>query len=96
MTERQRAVVLLGAAQEAVVGSIQRRQPPFTEEVSFGAVRSQDQDDVVVGCVHAVEISKVDVGVLVEEGVCLDLCGKKYSDSVTSSPSDNTNTLTKR
>lgn len=74
MAERQRAVVLLSAAQEAVVGPVQRRQPPFTEDVSFGAIRSQNQDGVVVRRVHAVEIPKVDVGVLVEEEVCLDLC----------------------
>ena len=77
MAERQRAVLLHSAAQEAVVGPVQHRQPSFTEGVSFGAIRSQDQDDVVVRCVHAVEIPKVDVGVLVEEEVCLDLCRNK-------------------
>lgn len=84
VVEQQRAVAVLRAGQEAVVGSIQLRQPPFAEDIFFGAVRSQDQDDVVVGGVHAVEIPKVDVGVLVEENVCLDLwrCTEVHSLSV--------------
>lgn len=71
--ERQRAIFLLAAGQEKVAGSIQSRQSPFTEGISFGAIRSYDQDYVVVWCVHAVEIPKVDVGGLVEECICLDL-----------------------
>lgn len=74
MVEKQIAVAVLGAGQEAVVGSVQFRQPSFTEDISFGTIRSQDQDDVMIGCVHAVEIPKVDLDVLVEENVCLDLC----------------------
>ena len=73
VVEGQRAVVLLRAGQEAVVGSVQKRQPSFAEGVSFGAVWRQDQDHGVVRRVHAVKIPEVEVGVLVEEPACLDL-----------------------
>lgn len=67
------SLFILLAGEETVVGDVERRQPLLTELVTAGAFRCQDQDDVVVGRVHAVEVAKVQVGVGVEECVSTDL-----------------------
>lgn len=67
------AVFVLLAGEETVVGNVKRGKPLFAEVVAAGALRRQDQDDVVVGCIHAVEVSKVQVGVGVEEHISPDL-----------------------
>lgn len=61
------------AGEERVASDVQRRETLLAEIITSGALRCQHQDDVVVGRVHAVEISKVQVGVGVEEGVGLHL-----------------------
>lgn len=71
--EHQTPVFFLLAAEETVIGEVQRRKPPLTEVVPRGALWRQDQDDEVVRRVHAVEVSKVQVGVEVEERVGLHL-----------------------
>lgn len=76
VVEQQTGRVVLLAGQEAVVGDVERGEPLLAEVVPRGALRRQDQDDVVVGRVHAVEVSKVQVGVGVEERVGLDLEAK--------------------
>lgn len=75
MVEHQTAagVFILLASEESVVGDVERREPLLAEVVTSGALWRQDQDDVVVGCVHAVEVSKVQVGVGVEEHVSTNL-----------------------
>lgn len=75
MVEHQPTIVCftLLAGQEAVVGDVQCGEPLFTEVIASGAFRCQDEDNIVVGRVHAVEVPKVQVGVWVEQGVCLDL-----------------------
>lgn len=87
MEEGQRAVSPLHAPQEVVVGWVKRRKSALAEGVSRGALGGQDQDHVVVGRVHAVEITKVDVGVLVEKEVCSDLRDNKGGVGATSSSS---------
>lgn len=67
------APFFLLAGEEAVVADVERGKPLLAELVASGALRCQDQDDVVIGRVHAVEVSKVQVGVWVEERVGLDL-----------------------
>lgn len=73
MVKHQTAIFILLAGQEAVVSDVEGRKPLLAEVVARGTLRSQNKDDVVVGCVHAVEVSKVEIGVGVEERVCLDL-----------------------
>lgn len=73
VVEQQAALLVLLAGQEAVVGHVEGRQPLLAEVVAARALGRHHQDDVVVGRVHAVEVSEVDVGVGVEEGLGLHL-----------------------
>lgn len=75
MVKHQTAVTLfiLLAGEETVIGDVKRRKPLLAEVITAGALWCQDQDDIVVGCIHAVEVSKVQVGVGVEEHVSPDL-----------------------
>lgn len=59
------------AGKETVVGDVEQRKPLLTKVITPGAFWCQDQDNIVVGRVHAVEVSKVQVGVRVEERVGL-------------------------
>jgi len=67
------ALFVLLAGEETVVGDVQRGKPLLAELVSRGALRRQHQDDVVVGRVHAVEVSEVKVAAGAEERDGLDL-----------------------
>lgn len=71
MVEHQAAVALLVplAGEEAVVGDVEGREPLLAEVVAAGALWRQHQDDIVVGRVHTVEVSKVKVSVGAEERV---------------------------
>lgn len=73
MVEHQAAVIILLAGEETVVGDIQRGEPLLTELVARRALRRQDQDNIVVGCIHAVEVAEVQAGFGVEERVSPDL-----------------------
>lgn len=73
VVEHQAAILFLPAGQEAVVGLVKGRQPLLAEVVAAGAFGCHHQDDVVVGRVHAVEVSEVDVGLGVEEHLGLHL-----------------------
>lgn len=61
------------AGEETVVGEVECREPFLAEIITSGTFRRQDQDDVMVGCIHAVEVSKVEVSVGVEEHISTDL-----------------------
>lgn len=61
------------AGQELVAGNVQEGQPVTTEAVPQGALGCQYQDGIVVGCVHTVEVRKVEVGAGVEEALGRDL-----------------------
>lgn len=73
VVEHQAALLVLLAGQEAVVGHVEGRQPLLAEVIAAGALGRHHQDDVVVGRVHAVEVSEVDVAVGVEERLGLHL-----------------------
>ena len=75
MEQQAAALALLHplAGEERVVAHVEQREALLAEVVARGALRCQDQDNEVVGRVHAVEIPKVQVGVGVEERVGLDL-----------------------
>lgn len=73
VVKHQTPVFVLLAGQKTVVADVERRKPLLAEVVAPGALGGQDHDDVVVGRVHAVEVSKVQTGVGVEEHVGLDL-----------------------
>lgn len=55
--------------QEAVVGHVQLWKALAAVKVSFGAPWCQDQDDVMIGGVHAVEVPKVKACVWGEENL---------------------------
>lgn len=61
------------AGKEAVVADVERGKPLLAELIASGALWRQNQNHIVISCIHAVEISKVQVGVWVEERVGLDL-----------------------
>jgi hypothetical protein len=65
--------ILHTAGQELVAGNVQEGQPVTTEAVPQGAFGCQHQDGIVVGCVHTVEVRKVEVGAGVEEALGRDL-----------------------
>lgn len=75
MVKHQTAItfLILLAGEKTVVGNVKRRKPLFAEVIAAGALGCQDQDYIVVGCIHAVEVSKVQVGVGVEEHISPDL-----------------------
>lgn len=75
VVEHQTTVTLfiLLASEETVVGDVESGEPLLTEVVTSRALRRQDQDDIVIGCIHAVEIPEVQVGLGVEESVSADL-----------------------
>lgn len=69
VVERKAPLFILGTCQEPVVGEIQQGEPLLAEFVAYRATRCQHHDHVVVCRVHAVEICKVQVGVVVEESL---------------------------
>ena len=73
VSEHRVAVLPLHARQEAVVCDIQQREPLLAELIPRGASWGQNQDHIVVGRVHAVEVPKVEVGVGVEQSLGLHL-----------------------
>lgn len=73
VVKHQTSLLVLLAGQKTVVADVEGRQPLLAELIAPRALRRQDHNNVVVGCVHAVEVSKVQAGVWVEERVSLDL-----------------------
>lgn len=75
VVKHQTAIILFIplAGEETVVGEVECRKPLLAEIITAGTFWRQDQDDVMVGCVHAVEVSEVEVSVGVEEHVGTDL-----------------------
>lgn len=65
--------VLHAAGQEFIGGDVQLGQALPAEVVSGGALGCQHQDDVVVRCVHAIEVRKVEVCVGAKEALGGDL-----------------------
>lgn len=51
-----------GVCQEGVCCKVQLGQVGATKAIALRAGSGQHKDDVVVGCVHAVEVSKVEAG----------------------------------
>lgn len=75
MVKYQTAITLfiLLTGEEAVVGEVEYRKPLLAEVITSGTLWCQDEYDVMVGCIHAVEVSKVEVSVGVEEQVGTNL-----------------------
>lgn len=75
MVKYQTAITLfiLLTGKEAVVGEVKCRKPLLAEVITSGTLWCQDEYDVMVGCIHAVEVSKVEVSVGIEEHVGTNL-----------------------
>lgn len=75
VVEQQTAITLFLplAGEETVVGQVECRKPFLAEVIASGTFWRQDQDHVMVGCIHAVEVSEVEVSVGVEERLSTDL-----------------------
>lgn len=69
MVERKVPLFILRTRQKPVVGDIQQGEPLLAEFIAWRATWCQHYDHIVVCRVHAVEISKVQVGVVVEESL---------------------------
>ncbi len=67
VVEHQLAVFILGARHKVVVGEIQRWQALLAELVSRRALWCDHQNDIVIGCIHAVEVGEIQVCLGAEE-----------------------------
>lgn len=69
MVEREAPLFVFSACQKMVVGDIQQGEPLLAEFIAWRTTWCQHHDHIMVCCVHAVEISEVQVGVAVEENL---------------------------
>lgn len=63
----------VSVCQEGVGGQVEQWETGATEVVSFRANRGQNQHHIVIGCIHTVEVGKVQVDVGVQQVSSWDL-----------------------